>query len=412
MENEVKEVQMELTKSEFESLQNGEASAELHDKIVKEMGIDEEKKEEVKTRKVRNEDPFETALGRMADIVSKSKGKEEGLDEDQLCMLRIINKINSKGINFSVWNSCTPGLKDIVNNYAINIGAVSLKEKQMCAKALFLQLAQEMKMDKEWIQLQREVAKANRMPEHMDIYGSVLYDKMVVGSLIRKKYLETKLGEDTENEANIRKAMNTYDGIVDTFLVNMFFINMMEAVNNNKGVIYKNDKLAKRNIDDITFTLEKNKITISESNKIDTLYKLIKAKFTEHAANFYVAGMNEVISHCTNGTTKDLQTLFVQHMMIGVIAYINPDAEVQTEFGKKLMKNFDRYVTFCRAIMLAKDTDSDCTSSIKEALKDKEELYLSAEAQAKEKVETDLLKKTEESPKEEETVKEENNDAS
>ena len=416
-------VMLNVTQEDWDKMKEGAANGELADKLVKEMNLsdeDEKKKEtSTKTTSSRNVDPFESALSTMANMIAKNKGSEDNLDEDTLCMLRIITRINKDGLKFSTWNACTPGLKKIVGEYAKNIGAFTLHDKQVCSNALFTQLAQEMTMDKEWLQLQKEVAKANRMPEHMDIYGSVLYDKMVVGSLIRKKYLEIKMNDiEEEKKNNFTKAIGTYDTIIDTFLVNAFFINMMQAVTNNPGIIGKADKLAKRNIEDITFTLEKNKLSISESNKISTLYNMIAKKYSKEEANYYIAGMNNIVATSTGGTTRDLQTLFVQHMMIGVIAYINTDIEVQTEFGKTLTANFKRYIDLCKKVFEnysnhdPNKENVDTNEPITDALKNKDQLYAEAEALAKEKVETDLAKKSEEPPKTEEVVKEESSDAS
>lgn len=419
---ETKKVELEITQEDWDKLKEGAANGELADKLVKEMNITDEDKKKAVSATAKNshrEDPFESALSTMANMIAKNKGKEEGLDEDTLCMLRIINKINTKGLTFSTWNACTPGLKKIVGEYARNIGAFTIHEKQVCSNALFTQLAQEMTMDKEWLQLQKEVAKANRMPEHMDIYGSVLYDKMVVGSLIRKIYLENKMNEvEEEKKEDFKKAMNTYDNIINTFLGNTFFINMMTYAIDNPGIITKAEKLVKRNVDDITFSLEKNKLSISESNKISTLYMMIAKKFNKESASYYIGGMNFIIANSNKGTTGDLQTLFVQHMMIGVIAYINLDAEVQTEFGKILIANFNRYIEFCKKLLEknnkkdGEQNNDELVAYIEEALKSKDQLYAEAEAQAREKVETDLAKKSEEPPKTEEEVKEENSDAS
>ena len=355
---------------------------------------EEEKKEEkpVEPSIVHNDDAFANTLNHLSNMMKAGVAPKD-MDEDTLCVFNILERIrkDNGAIKFSPYNKATPKVKDMLKKYANSMGAYDIRSVQSCAKILFGQLYQDQGIDEAWKNLQLEVKKANRMPESLDIYGSVLFDKMVDGSLIR--YITLKKTQDV-NDEKVRNAMDVYQSIVSVFLDQTKFISMMSIINDNISRFRRNIKNIKRTIDDITYILEKNNISISEHTSIKTLYGIIKAKYkNDFEANCLISGIQLVLEANNCNTRTALQTVFLQHMILGVVAYINPDKEVQTEFGKELMKGFKIYIDFCNAINEERDT----LEYIKSAIKEKDELYDKEYKKCEEKVDNDLLDKKEES---------------
>ena len=354
---------------------------------------EEEKPVELSTLHPHNDDDaFSNTLNHLSNMI-KAGVTPKDMDEDTLCVFNILERIRKDNgeVKFSPYNKATPKVKAMLKNYANSMGAYDIRSVQSCAKILFGQLYQDQGIDEAWKNLQLEVKKANRMPESLDIYGSVLFDKMVDGSLIR--YITLRKTQDV-NDEKIRNAMDVYQSIVSVFLDQTKFLSMMSIINDNISRFRRNIKNIKRTIDDITYTLEKNNISISEHTSIKTLYDIIKAKYkNDFEANCLISGIQLVLEANNGDNRTALQTVFLQHMILGVVAYINPDKEVQTEFGKELMKGFKIYIDFCNAINEERDT----LEYIKNAIKEKDELYDKEYKKCEEKVDNDLLNKKEES---------------
>lgn len=349
---------------------------DVEDKIVddsvKELELEDKKEEPVeKEKKVITQeeiDLYTKSIDDMIKLAEEGKLQGETSNPDAICMYEILKRIKKDHgkVNFSVYNKMTPNLKAQVRQAAAQNGIFDLDSIRSFAKTMALQMYQDNALDNAWKQLQDDINKANRMPEQMDIFGSVIYDKMVKTSLIKDIAIKEK---DPEHYAE----NNLFVETCQRFLDHWYFISMIGLLANNRKALNKSEKNLKRNIDDINYTFDKLDIKISAHTDATTLSKNISDKFGELAAGYLIAGIAELLATCKEKNVYGLQTAFTTSLIMGVLAFINTDEEVQTPEGAILFKNFMRFLTICDK--LVEEGNEEWINLLQEAEKEKEELF-------------------------------------
>ena len=392
-----------LTQEEAEALlkdavaETIDVEAKIVDDSVKELELDnkkeEPKKKEKKVITQEDIDLYTKSVDDMIKLAEEGKLHGETSNPDAICMYEILKRIKKdRGqVNFSVYNKMTPNLKAQIKQAAAQNGIYDLDSVRSFAKTMALQMYQDNALDNAWKQLQEDINKANRMPEQMDIFGSVIYDKMVKTSLVKDIAIKEKDPEHyTEG--------NLFIETCQRFLDHWFFISMIGLLANNRKALNKAEKNMKRNIEDINYTFEKLDIKISAHTDATTLSKNIADKFSELAAGYLIAGIAELLATCKEKNVYGLQTAFTTSLIMGVLAFINTDEEVQTPEGAILFKNFMRFLTICDK--LVEEGNEEWMTILQEAEKEKEELFNKEKELAKTEYESKYNKQLQEETKE------------
>ena len=361
------------------------------DEAIKESGL-EDKVEKVSKEEKEEYDAsiYTNAIDDMVKLVNEA---ESGMThEDAKCMYEIFNKIKEdRGeVKFSVYNKMTPTLKEKVKHIAGLHGVYNIQGIQSFAKTMAGQMYQDTLIDKEWVKLQGDLKKANRIPEQMDIFGSVLYDRMVIGALVKNYALMDK---DPDNYNSI----NVFTKTAITFLDNWYLLTMMKRIVVDTDIILK-QKNIKRICNEIDTNFDIIKIQTSVHTKAQSIYTMIAKKFNDEKARWFIYGVDAVLKDCVlDNNVDNIQNAFVISLIMGILSYINLDEEVQTEQGKLLVENFKRYTEFCASIIPTENKsilpETDSFKILISAEKDMTELYNKKLEEAKQKYEEDIASK-------------------
>ena len=358
------------------------------DEAIKESGLEDKVKEVSKEEKEEYDASVYTqAIDEMVKLVNEA---ESGMThEDAKCMYEIFNRIKEdRGeVKFSVYNKMTPALKEKVKKTAALHGVYNLQGVQSFAKTMAGQMYQDTLLDKEWVKLQGDLKKANRIPEQMDIFGSVLYDRMVLGALVKNYAL---LDKDPDNYCSI----NVFTKTAITFLDNWYLLTMMKRIVVDTDIILK-QKNIKRICNEIDTNFDIIKIQTSVHTKAQSIYTMIAKKFNDEKARWFIYGVDAVLKDCVlDNNVDNIQNAFVISLIMGILSYINLDEEVQTEQGKLLVDNFNRYCEFCSSIIPTENKNilpnTDSFKILISAEKDMTELYNKKLEEAKQKYEDDI----------------------
>lgn len=357
------------------------------DEAIKESGLEDKVEKASKEEKEEYDASVYTqAIDEMVKLVNEA---ESGMThEDAKCMYEIFNRIKEdRGeVKFSVYNKMTPALKEKVKKTAALHGVYNIQGVQSFAKTMAGQMYQDTLLDKEWVKLQGDLKKANRIPEQMDIFGSVLYDRMVLGALVKNYAL---LDKDPDNYCSI----NVFTKTAITFLDNWYLLTMMKRIVTDTDIILK-QKNIKRICNEIDTNFDIIKIQTSVHTKAQSIYTMIAKKFNDEKARWFIYGVDAVLKDCVlDNNVDNIQNAFVISLIMGILSYINLDEEVQTEQGKLLVDNFNRYCEFCSSIPAETKNILPNTESFKiliSAEKDMSELYNKKLEEAKQKYEDDI----------------------
>lgn len=386
-ENNIKETGEQMVSNYKEMLDNkfrGLETDENDAKVVDNMVDDLEKKPKPVTatssKSLANNNEYNTystSIDEMLQLVNE--GEKSNADDDALCMFKMFQQIEKDGgeIKFSVWNKMTPNLKNQVRAVAADAGIHNLEGLRIFAKTMVTQVYQDKNMDTAWMDLQEKIKKANRMPEQMDIFGNVIYDKTVTGALVKDISVKYK---DPENytEDNVFRKMAM--GFLDIW----YFIPMMTMLYKDYTSLEKisNPKYIKRFNENIDYRFRKIDIKISTHTEARLIYKLISKKFGVRKAQFLIAAINDFLDTHTEKTPTNIQYAFVLSLVMGILGYINMDSEVQTDAGKLLVTNFNKFCEFCEELLKVKPNEEPEDQSgilpsqiIVSAESDKMELY-------------------------------------
>ena len=167
------------------------------DAIVAEMEVDSESTTSepsvpVEIAVADNATAYSDAVDEMIKLIAE--GEKGSADADAKCMMEMFQRIKKDDgeIKFSPYNKMTDSLKSQVRFAASKYGIRSIQDVQSFAKTMVMQMYQDATVDKAWAKLQEDIRRTNRIPEQMDIFGSVLYDRMVCGALIKSIVLKEK----------------------------------------------------------------------------------------------------------------------------------------------------------------------------------------------------------------------------
>ena len=333
------------------------------DAIVQEMEVEEKPAEVITAEET---EPYAQAVDDMYKLFNAAELGSGG--EDAKCLYEMFQRMTKDNgeIKFSPYNRMTDSLKAQVRQTAMQYGITSISDVQAFAKTILTQLYQDATIDKAWAKLQEDIKRTNRIPEQMDIFGSVLYDRMVCGALVKSIALKDKDPENfNENNVFVKSA--------NIFLTNWFFIKMMEVTLQNAARIKKSEKNIKRVLDDVDSLFKKANISVEQHTTASAIYASLSKKFSTKEAAHLMTGVCFTLETCTDGSIEGLQTAFVLSLINGVMAYINLDSEVQTEQGKLLLASFDSYVNFCDKIL---EEDYESANNILSTAREvKDELY-------------------------------------
>lgn len=359
-------------------------SVEEADQVVEELGVnakEEKLNEEKPVEEEEKVDLYAKSIDDMLKLAQEGKNLDKNditSNPDAICMYEMLKQIKKDGgvVKFSAYNRMTPSLKKKVLEAANQNGIYTKDEIRIFAKTIVLQMYQDDALDSAWTKLQEDINKANRMPEQMDIFGSVIYDKMIRKALIKDIALKEK---DPNYDPN-----NLFVQTVNRFLDSWFFINTISCISNNKTCLKKAIKNLKRNIENINYIYEKMNIKTSAHTNAQVLFKNIAKKFDSEMAAYYIAAVNELLNTCTEKNIYALQTSFNTSLIMGILSFINEDSEVQTDEGAILYKNFLRFERICKLMQLEVEApekalehnyNSKWLALLIEAEKEKSELY-------------------------------------
>lgn len=365
------------------------------DAIVAEMEVDSESTASepsvpVEIAVADNATAYSDAVDEMIKLIAE--GEKGSADADAKCMMEMFQRIKKDDgeIKFSPYNKMTDSLKSQVRFAASKYGIRSIQDVQSFAKTMVMQMYQDATVDKAWAKLQEDIRRTNRIPEQMDIFGSVLYDRMVCGALIKSIVLKEKDPENFKDD-------NVFVRAANIFLDNMFFLRMMEAFMLNVSRVKKSERNIKRVLDDIDDLFTKVGISIDKNTtSASAVYGGIKSKFDETKATYLMLGVNYVLETCVDGSVDSLQTAFVLSLINGILTYINLDSEVQTEQGKLLLTNFSSYIDFCTKLL---SDDIEGAKQVQQlAMEVKTELYSNELVRAQKKYEENIASQINEAP--------------
>ena len=283
--------------------------------------------------------------------------------EDSVCLFKMIRRMESDGgeIKFSPWNQSTEGIKQTVAEAAVNTGIYNLEGKQMFFKMILTQLYQELKTDKAWQEFQDQVNKASQMPEQMDFYGSVIYDHMVIKPL-------QKIEEIKDKNPDASGDIAYYEKVAKIYIDNYFLIKMIGLVSGNYGIVRKAGKKIKNIITDIEFFFDKYEIKTTKYTRAAFLYKLMEGKYGFYKTCWFMAGLSALLDHLNTEKDKTVrsESVFLQSLIAGCIAYISDNKETRTDWGNRLIENVTRYWEICEIIENAKDPTANLDEQIGE----------------------------------------------
>lgn len=365
------------------------------DAIVAEMEVDSESTTSepsvpVEIAVADNATAYSDAVDEMIKLIAE--GEKGSADADAKCMMEMFQRIKKDDgeIKFSPYNKMTDSLKSQVRFAASKYGIRSIQDVQSFAKTMVMQMYQDATVDKAWAKLQEDIRRTNRIPEQMDIFGSVLYDRMVCGALIKSIVLKEKDPENFKDD-------NVFVRAANIFLDNMFFLRMMESFMLNVSRVKKGERNIKRVLDDIDDLFTKVGISIDKNTtSASAVYGGIKSKFDETKATYLMLGVNYVLETCVDGSVDSLQTAFVLSLINGILTYINLDSEVQTEQGKLLLTNFSSYIDFCTKLL---SDDIEGAKQVQQlAMEVKTELYSNELVRAQKKYEENIASQINEAP--------------
>lgn len=289
-------------------------------------------------------DAYSRAVDYMCNLVLAGQGGST--DENAVCLFKMFERIRKDGgkINFSTYNRMTPALQREMRNAAKASGIYRIQDIQMFTSTTVMQMYQDLTIDSEWEKLQNDIKKASRMPEQMDIFGEVIYDKMVNNSLLKMVTLKTRRPDEV--------GWQLFQSVARTYLNQYYFIDLMNMVWGTLNEFKKKNKNPKRLIDDVDYVFQRVGIKTSIHTEAKTLYDKIVAKFGEPEALSYLIGIKLVLNEaCADPKgVRAQETAFLTSQFMGILAYINDDEEVRTDFGNQLVKNFKFYITFCKMI--------------------------------------------------------------
>lgn len=353
----------------------------VYDQVEEEISVEskEEKKE------VHDGEIFTDTLD---ELMSLNNGTapvrdDKELNLDALCIYNILNRIRNDGgeIKFSVYNILTPTLKEKVRSTAIASGIRGSANLQAFAKVMFSQLYQDSELDSAWGQLQKDIEEANRMPEQMDIFGSVIYKKMIHEGLVR-----VLMAHEADPNVNIEESPITE--VVKLTIDCWHLKPLYEGVIQRTNKLRKYSKKYKQNIADIEYYFDKYNIKATTKNKPGDLFKnLSKKNPISNAHEIFASAIELSFENLNHTNSKDYiptQIMFLHSLILGILAYINPDKEVQTEEGKLL---WDAYVSFLSFVdkVLNSDIDPKDTDEYKAMLESISKTYQEELEKAKEK---------------------------
>ena len=315
-------------------------------------------KEEPKKKAVLDGDAFTNTVDNfmsMANGAAVHRDGGEEIDLDALCIFNILSRIrkNNGKVNFSVYNILTPTLKEKVRSVALATGVQGTDNLQMFAKLLFSQMYQDSELDSAWGQLQKDIEKANRMPEQMDIFGSVIYKKMIHEGLVR-----VLMAHETDPKIEVEDS--PVAEVAKLTLECWYLKPLYEGAIQRTNKLRKYSKKYKQNISDIEYFLSKYNIKSSSTNKPGDLFKNLSTKnIVPNAHQILAAGIALSFENLDQNNPKEhipVQYVFLHSLILGILAYINPDQEVQTEEGKILWDSYRCFLTFVDKLL---NTDQD-----------------------------------------------------
>ena len=359
--------------------------------------IEEEVSNESKEKKTNSGDVFNNTLD---DLMSINNGTapmrdDQELNLDALCIYNILNRIRKDNgeINFSVYNILTPTLKAKVRSAAMASGVQGSANLQSFAKVMFSQLYQDSELDSAWGQLQKDIEEANRMPEQMDIFGSVIYKKMIHEGLVRVLMAHEADPKISIEESPITEVVKL---TIDCWYLKPLYDGAIQRINK----LRKYSKKYKQNIADIEYYFDKYNIKASTTNKPGDLLKHLSTKNPIPNAHEIFASAIELsfenISQITSKEYIPTQLVFLHSLVLGILAYINPDKEVQTEEGKLLWEAYTSFINFANTI-LTSDIDPKETVEYKTMLESISKTYQEELEKAKNKCNENLSVKSESS---------------
>ena len=330
---------------------NGDVIVEaknVYDQV--EEDIANESKEEKK--KTRDDDAFTNTID---DLMAINNGtapirENKELNLDALCIFNILNRIRKDNgeINFSVYNILTPTLKEKVRATAMASGVHGSANLQTFAKVMFSQLYQDSELDSAWGQLQKDIEEANRMPEQMDIFGSVIYNKMIHQGLVK-----ILMAHRTDSKISIENSPITE--VVKLTIDCWYLKPLYEGIIQRPNKLRKYSKKYKQNISDIEYYFNKYNIKAANSNKPGDLLKHLSTKNPiPHAHEIFASAIELSFENLNQDNSKEYiptQTVFLHSLILGILAYINPDKEVQTEEGKILWDSYIRFLKFADQVL-------------------------------------------------------------
>lgn len=311
------------------------------------------KEEEPKKKTTIDGDKFINTVDNFISMANGAAAHREGSGEinlDALCIFNILNRIRKDGgqINFSVYNTLTPTLKEKVRSVALATGVQGNSNLQMFAKLLFSQMYQDSELDSAWGQLQKDIEKANRMPEQMDIFGSVIYNKMIHEGL-------TRILMAHETDPKIEVETSPITEVAKLTLDCWFLKPLYEGVIKRPNKLRKFSKKYKQNVSDIEYYYDKYSIKSSSTNKPSDLLKNLSTKdIVPNAHQILAAAIALSFENLDQNNPKEyipIQYVFLHSLVLGILAYINPDQEVQTEEGKILWDSYRCFMTFADKVL-------------------------------------------------------------
>ena len=313
------------------------------------------KTEERKKQILNGQDLFDQTLNELGTLANEGESKQGDtnvMNEDVLCVYKIMSLIREHHgeTDFSIYNKLTPTLKERIKRAATANGVYGSSNIQTFTKLLFAQLYQDSEIDGAWKKLQEDIKEADKMPEHMDIFGSVIYNKMV-----REALLQVHMAHEAEPE-KIDIESNGLTLVAKLTVSSWFLEPLYTAVLLNRSRFKKSEKKFKQNVDDIEYIFSKFDIKSSSHNTPKELLNLLHLHTNDlnpHAHEYLAAA----IIYALEGNKSDtrnyiaLQFVFLQSLIIGVLSYINPDEDVQTDEGKLLWNNFKKFLSFCELVL-------------------------------------------------------------
>lgn len=315
----------------------------IYDQVEEEISPQEESKKTTLSG--------ETFANTVDDFISMANGaaahRESGskdIDLDALCIFNILNRIRQDGgeIKFSIYNTLTPSLKDKLKQVATSTG-VGEANIRVFTRLFFSQLYQDSELDSAWGQLQKDLEEANRMPEQMDIFGSVIFKKMIHEGLVR-----VLMANETDSSINVEDNPITEVAklTIDCWYLKPLYEGVIQRINK----LRKYSKKYKQNISDIEYFFSKYNIKSSTTNKPGDLLKVLSTKNIIPNAHQILASAIELsFENLDQNNPKEyipVQYVFLHSLILGILAYINPDEAVQTEEGKILWDSYKRFLTF------------------------------------------------------------------